>query len=116
MAHKNQKIEKKKEYNPFATKSIKRETVGEIKCYLRAIRPNPKDVFGVRKQRGLYYNQYGYNVTPAAYGAERYEADKIYFYEVVANDGSYRKCTTKEDAEKRLAQLVEFEKRQTQIK
>ena len=116
MAHKNQKIEKKKEYNPFATRAIKRETVGVVKCYLRAVKPNPKDVFGVIKQEGLYYNQDGYNVKSTAYGAERYEFDRIYFYEVGANDGSYRKCTTKWDAEKRFVQLVEFEKRQTQIK
>lgn len=116
MAHKNQKIEKKKEYNPFTTRAIKRETVGEIKCYLRAVKPNPKDVFGVKKENGMYYSTNGYKVSPSVYGAERYEFDKIYFYEVGANDGSYRKCTTRDDAEKRFAQLVEFEKRQMQIK
>ena len=101
MAHKNQKIEKKKEYNPFRTRTIKRETVGQIKCFLKKVIPNPRDIFGVEKQDGLYYNQDGRNVMPAVYGAERYEADKIYFYEVCANDGSYRKCTTREDAERR---------------
>lgn len=115
MAHKNQKNEKKKVYNPFATRAIKRETVGKVKCYLRAVKPNPKDVFGVTKEEGLYYSQNGYKVSPVVYGAERYESGRIYFYEVGANDGSFRKCTTREDAETRFAQLVEFEKRQMQI-
>lgn len=116
MAHKNQKIEKKREYNPFSAKTLKRFKIGKISGYMRAVIPNPKNVFGVEKKSGLYYSQDGRNVTPAVYGAERYEADKIYFYEVGANDGSYRKCTTREDAETRFAQLIEFEKRQTQIR
>lgn len=116
MAHKNQKIEKKKEYNPFVARTIKRETVGKVKCYMKAVKPNPKCAFGVKKIEGMYYNKEGRNVTPASYGAEIYEHDKVYFYEVGANDGSYRKCTTREDAERRFSQLVEFEKRQTEIK
>ncbi len=115
MAHKNLKIEKKKEYNPLATKTIKRETVGTVKCYLRAVKPNPKDVFGVKKEDGMYYSRNGYKVSPVVYGAERYESGMIYYYEVGANDGSYRICEKRENAEKRFAQLVEFEKRQMQI-
>ena len=111
MAHKNQKIEKKKEYNSLAKRLIKRETVGTVKCYLRAVKPNQKDVFGVKKEDGMWYSTNGYKVSPVVYGAERYKSDRIYFYEVGANDGSYRKCTTREDAERRFAQLVEFEKK-----
>ena len=115
MAHKNQKIEKKKEYNPFATRAIKRETVGEIKCYLGAVKPNPKDVFGTNKLEGTRYNHESEHVAFYPNG-EVYYKSTVYFYEVGANDGSYRKCTTREDAETRFAQLVEFEKRQMQIK
>lgn len=115
MAHKNQKIEKKREYNPFKTKTLKRFKIGKISGYLRAVIPNPKDAFGVKKADGLYYNSNGRNVTPTAYGAERHEYDKVYFYEVGANDGSYRKCTTIEDARQRFAQLYNFEQRQMQI-
>lgn len=114
MAHKNQKIEKKKEYNPFATRAIKRETVGVVKCYLRAVKPNPKDAFGGNKLEGSRYIQESGRVAFYPNG-EVYYKSTIYFYEVGANDGSYRKCTTREDAEKRFAQLVEFEKRQMQI-
>ena len=116
MAHENLKIKKKKEYNPFSTKTLKRFKIGKISGYLRAVKPNPKSVFGIDKIDGMYYNKDGHNVTPSAYGAERYESDMVYYYEVGANDGSYRKCTTREDAERRFAQLVEFEKRQTEIK
>ena len=113
MAHKNQKIEKKQEYNPFATKAIKRETVGEIKCYLRAVKPNPKDAFGANKLEGARYNPK--SGLANIYG-DIYYKSTVYYYEVGANDGSYRKCTTREDAERVFAQLVEFEKRQTEIK
>lgn len=51
MAHKNLKIEKKKEYNPFVTRTIKRETVGKVKCYLKAVKQNQKDAYGVKKYR-----------------------------------------------------------------
>lgn len=114
MAHKNQKIEKKKEYNPFSTKAIKRETVGEVKCYLRAVKPNPKDVFGVRKLAGARYTQAGHVSVQS--NIERYDPETVYYYEIGASDGSYRKCTTREDAERVFAQLVEFEKRQTEIR
>ena len=115
MAHKNQKIEKKKEYNPFRTKVLKRFKIGKISGYLRAVIPNPKALFGVEKVSGMFYDQNGHSVTPASYGAERYDPDRIYFYEVGANDGSYRKCMTIEDARQRFAQLYNFEQRQTQI-
>lgn len=115
MAHKNQKIEKKKEYNPFRTKVLKRFKINEISGYLRAVIPNHKALFGGDKVSGMFYDQNGYSVTPASYGAEMYDPDRVYYYEVVANDGSYRKCTTKEDAEVMFAQLTEFERRQMQI-
>lgn len=116
MAHSNLKMQKKKEYNPFATRTIKREAFGQIKCFIKKVVPNPKDMFGNDKINGMYYGEDGRNVTAAAYGAKRYEFDTVYFYEVGANDGSYRKCTSREAAEKAFAQLVEFEKRQTQIR
>lgn len=116
MAHKNQKIEKEKEYNPFSARTIKRETVGNVKCYLKAVKPNYKDAFGINKIDGAWYNQKGRAVKFNDEHGEQYSKSTIYFYEVGANDGSYRKCTTREEAERRFVQLVEFEKRQTQIK
>lgn len=115
MAHKNLKIEKKKEYNPFATRTIKRETVGRVKCWLKAVKPNPKDAFGANKLEGARYDQKSGCVTFYPNG-EEYRKSVVYYYEVGANDGSYHKCTTREDAERRFAQLVEFEKRQTEIR
>lgn len=99
MAHKNLKIEKKKEYNPFTTRTIRCATVENVKCYLKAIKPNPINKFGfdLRKHD------------------PDFDSALVYYYEVMANDGSYRKCTTKEDAELRFSQLVEFEKRQSVI-
>lgn len=113
MAHKNQKIEKKKEYNPFATKTLKKFKIGRISGYLRAVIPNPKDVFGVRKLAGARYTQAGHVSVQS--NVERYDPEKVYYYEVGANDGSYRKCTTIEDARQRFAQLYNFEQRQTEI-
>ena len=89
------------------------KTVGKVKCYLKAVKPNPKDVFGVKKEPAAYYTANGYRCLFPNGGM--YNPEEVYFYEVCANDGSYRKCTTREDAERRFAQLVEFEKRQTEI-
>lgn len=114
MAHKNQKIEKKKEYNPFKTQTIKRFKIGKINGYLRAVKPNPKNAFGVNKLEGVRYDQNGY-VTSVPNG-EIYYKSTVYYYEVGANDGSYRKCTTIEDARQRFAQLYNFEQRQTEIR
>lgn len=99
MAHKNTKIEKKKQYNPFVTRTIKRAAVGNVKIYLRAVKPNPINEHDIdlRKYPDLF------------------DASVVYYYEVGANDGSYRKCSTKEDALKAFGLLVEFEKRQTEI-
>lgn len=115
MAHKNQKIEKKKEYNPFVSRTIKRETVGKVKCYLRAVKPNATDGYGNKKLEGCRYDLQTGRVTFDK-SVEMYSKEKVYFYEVGANDGSYRKCTTREDAERAFAQLVEFEERQTEIR
>ena len=113
MAHKNLKNEKNKEYNPFAARTIKRETVGKVKCYLKAVKPNPKDAFGVNKLEGARYN---FKSGLASIYGDIYYKSTVYYYEVGANDGSYRKCTTSEDTERAFAQLVEFEKRQTEIR
>lgn len=114
MTHKNLKIEKKKEYNPFVVRTIKRKTVGKVKCYIKAVKPNPKDVFGIRKLAGARYTQAGHVSVQS--NIERYDPETVYYYEIGASDRSYRKCTTREDAERRFAQLVEFEKRQTEIR
>lgn len=116
MANSNLKIQKKREYNPFSSKVIRREAVGIVKCFIKEVRPNPKDVFGTRKADGLWYNMEGRNVSRSYPRAEQYDQTKIYFYEVGANDGSYRKCASKEAAEKAFTLLVEFEKRQMQVK
>lgn len=94
------KSDKKKTYNPFKTLTMKRRTVGNVKCYLKAIKPNPINKFGIDLR--LHDPEF--------------DAGHVYYYEVCANDGSYRKCVTEEDAERRFAQLVEFEKRQTEIR
>ena len=112
----NTKIQKERPYNPFRTVAIKTAKVGTVKCYCKAVNPNLNDVFGVKKAEGLYYNNNGHNCTPSYHGAERYSRETVYYYEVGATDGSYRKCVTKEEALKRFEQLVDFEKRQTQIK
>lgn len=115
MAHSNLKIQKKKEYNPFVTRTIKTQSVGKIRCFIKAVKPNPKDIFGTTKADGFWYDAEGHNVVSSYPQAEQYDPTKIYFYEVGANDGSYRKCVKEEEALMRFAQLVEFEKRQTQI-
>ena len=112
----NTKTKKKRPYNPFRTVAIKTAKVGKIKCFCKAVKPNPNDVFGVKKAEGLYYNNNGHNCTPSYHGAERYSRETVYYYEVGATDGSYRKCVTKEEALKRFEQLVDFEKRQTEIR
>lgn len=116
MAHSNLKIQKRKEYNLLVTRTIKTQSVGKIRCFIKAVKPNPRDVFGTTKAAGFWYNAEGRNVARSYPQAEQYDPTKIYFYEVGANDGSYRKCTSEEDALMRFAQLVEFEKRQTEIR
>lgn len=115
MAHQNLKIKKRKAYNPFQTRVIKRETVGLVKCYVRAVKENPKDIFGAKKLQGGRYEFETGRVVFYPQG-RAYNPDEILFYEVGANDGSYRKCTTEEEALQRFAQLVEFEKKQTEIR
>ena len=114
MAHKNTKIEKKKMYNPFVTRTIKRAAVGRVKCYLKAVKQNPKDAYGANKIPMKWYTIDGHVCLPPYGGI--YCPGEVYYYEVGANDGSYRKCSTKEDALKAFGLLVEFEKRQTEIR
>ena len=115
MAHTNLKTQKKRPYNPFRAVIIKMAKVDKVKCFCKAIKPNPKDVFGEEKADGLYYNSNGHNCIASYYGAERFSHDTVYYYEVGASDGSYRKCTTEEESLMRFEQLIEFEKRQTKI-
>lgn len=110
MEHQNLKIKKQKAYNPFSTRVIKRESVGLVKCYVREVKENPKDIFGAKKLQGCRYEFEKGRVVLYPHGLA-YDPDEIFFYEVGANDGSYRKCTKKEEALKRFAQLVEFEKK-----
>ena len=112
----NTKIQKKRPYNPFRTVTIKTAKVDKVKCFCKAIKPNPKGVFGVKKVEGMYYNSAGYSCTPSSANAELFSHETVYYYEVGASDGSYRKLVTKEGALKLFEQLVEFEKRQTKIK
>lgn len=91
---------KKEQYNPFVTRTVKRAQVGRVKCYLRAIKPNPIDKFG-NDLRNFWWTHF--------------DTSLVYYYEVGANDGSYRKCATREQAEQAFANLVKFEKRQTEI-
>lgn len=112
----NTKMKKKIPYNPLRTVAIKTAKVLKVNCFFKAVKPNPNDVFGMKKAEGLYYNNNGQNVTPSYYGAERYSHETVYYYEVGASDGSYRKCATKDEALRRFEQLVDFEKRQTEIR
>lgn len=107
--HNNLKIEKNKQYNPFTSRMIKRATVGRVKCYLRAVKQNPKDVHGDKKISGMVYNEKGY-VLPRFYSGEIYDPSLVYYYEIGANDGSYRKETDKDKALTAFNQLLEFEK------
>lgn len=78
MAHRNLKIEKEKEYNPFTTCTIKRATVGNVKCYLKAIKQNPKDAYGAKKLEGARYDQKTGRVTFYPNG-EAYYKSTIYY-------------------------------------
>lgn len=91
---------KQKPYNPFVARTVKRATVGRVKCYLRAVKPNPFNKYGddQRKMSWLHFN-----------------TSLIYYYEIGANDGSYRKETDKDKALAAFENLVKFEKRQTEI-
>ena len=91
---------KQKPYNPFTTRTIKRATVGRVKCYLRAVKPNPFDKYG-NDQREMSWLHF--------------DTSLVYYYEVGANDGSYRKETDKDKALTAFENLVKFEQRQTQI-
>lgn len=115
MANSNLKIKKKKEYNPFTTKVLARFKVGKVKGYLKAIKPNATDGYGNKKLEGCRYDLQTGRVTFDK-SVEMYSSDKVYFYEVGANDGSYRKCRTEDEAKKAFEMLREFEKRQTEIK
>lgn len=98
--HNNLKNQKNKQYNPFTSRMIKRATVGRVKCYLRAVRPNPFDKYG-NDQRKISWLHF--------------DTSLVYYYEIGANDGSYRKETDKDKALTVFNQLLEFEKRQTEI-
>lgn len=100
MAHTNLKMQKKKEWNPFKTRTIKRAAVGRVKCFIKSVGPNPHDSFGRNREEW----------------EKDFDRTRIYYYEVGANDGSYRKIMTREEAETRFAQLVNFEKKQTEIR
>lgn len=116
MAHENLKVKKQKKYNPLRARTLRMFKVGKIRGYIKKVVPNPRDIFGREKVDGIYYAQTGHECAAAYYGAERFDPTKIYFYEVGANDGSYRKCVTREEADKCFAQLYNFEQRQMQIK
>lgn len=111
----NTKTQKKKPYNPFGTVTIKTAKVGRIKCFVKAVKPNMKDYIGMIKIEGEYYSNNGRCFVASYPNAERYSRETVYYYEVGANDGSYRKCVTKDEALRRFEQLVEFEKKQTEI-
>ena len=114
MENKNLKIEKKKEYNPFSTRTLKRFKLGEVRGYLRAVKQNPKDAFGAKKLQGARYDERG--CVKCYPNGEVYDPSTVYYYEVGASDGSYRKCTTIEEARQRFEQLYNFEQRQTEIR
>lgn len=91
---------KQKPYNPFVTRTIRTFKVGCVRGYIKAVKPNP-------------FNKYGVDLRKHD---PNFDAALVYYYEVGANDGSYRKCTTKADAEERFNQLYHFECRQTEIR
>lgn len=112
----NTRTQKERPYNPFRTVAVKSAKVGTIRCFVKAVKPNMKDYIGIAKTEGEYYNNHGRYCTASHPSAERYSCKTVYYYEVGASDGSYRKCVTKEEALKRFEQLVDFEKRQTEIR
>lgn len=98
----NTKRKKKAKPNPYATKTLKRANVNGVKCYLKAFQQ--KTIGLVPNERGIEFHY-----------AEIQERKTLY-YIVCANDGAERKITNYEHALDWFAKLIEFEKRQTQIK
>ena len=77
---------KKKTLSPYMNKTIKRIKIQGVKCKLSCYLPRHKE--------GLA------------------DPNIVFYYEVSASDGSYKKLLNEQDAIKAFAQLVEFEKRQ----
>ena len=110
----NDDLIKTKNYKFFKEKTLRKEKVGQVRCYLKAMRQNPLDEYG-RKRVGLErHNAEDFDPYSEVIDVQ-YDITHVYWYEVCANDGSYRKCTTFEEALTAFAQLVEFEKRQTSL-
>lgn len=80
----------KKNLSPYQTKYLRRAKIQNVKCKLSAYQTRAIDPLTGQEQPLI-----------------------VFYYEVSASDGSYKKLTNKEDAEKAFEQLVEFEKRQT---
>lgn len=105
---------KQKPYNPFTTRTVKRATVGRVKIYLRAVKPNPFDKCGRKRVGEDVYGTKKFDWDTMTFDAE-YDPKTIYYYEIGANDGSFRKETDKDKVILAFENLVKFEQRQTEI-
>ena len=82
--------EQSKKISPYINKTLRRTKIQGVKCKLTACMRRFKE-----------------GVT---------DPDKIFYYKVIASDGSYRKLTDEQSAITAYEQLIEFEKRQLTIK
>lgn len=82
-----------KKLSPYCNKILRRAKIQNVKCKLSAYQTKAFDPLSGEE-------------IPL----------RIFYYEVSASDGSYRKLTNKQDAIEAFEKLVEFEKRQTCIK
>lgn len=78
----------KKSLSHYTLKTIKRAKINNVKCYLRAYQTKSVDPVSLEKRPLI-----------------------VFYYEVTASDGSYRKLTNEQDALKAFEELVAFEKR-----
>lgn len=110
----NDDLIKTKNYKFFSNQTLRREKVGQVKCYLKAVRQNPLDEYGRKRVGPERINADDFDPYSEVIDA-KYDITHVYWYEVGANDGSYRRCMKREEAFTAFAQLVEFEKRQTSL-
>ena len=82
----------KKTLSPYMNKTINRTNIHGVKCKLSAYQTRAID-----PRSGLQ------------------QPHVVFYYEVSASDGSYKKLLNEQDAIKAFEQLVEFEKRQMVI-
>lgn len=107
----NDDLIKTKNYKFFAKQTLRKEKVGQVRCYLKVVRQNPLDKYGSKRVGLDRLNAEDFDPYTEVIDVQ-YDITHVYWYEVGANDGSYHRYITREEAFTAFAQLVEFEKRQ----